>query len=136
MKWLFATPTRAIEAFSCILMLGFALALIVDDRMLALPDYRGFTDRWYLVIGFAAVGVICLQCLLRKTKHSLFCSGYSMILAALGWAAVGAQFGLSYPPLTLGQVAYTILSLFSLLAGLYNLKQSSKERGDGSMGHP
>lgn len=131
MNWLFRTPTKAIEAVSCIAMWGFAIVLAIDERVLELPSHTGFMQRWNLVAVFLLVGVVCASCLFKRTSNAVYCSGYTLLVVAMVWGIIGAQYIFSFPPLTLEMVLYPLLGLISWMAGLYNIKQSRRGPEDG-----
>ena len=117
-------PNRAFELFSTALLWLIGLALLIDDRMLRLHAYTGFAGKWWIVCGMLSLACIATYCLTRHRAAPRFCAGFVMLLAALGWAAISAQFFKAWPPLTLEMVVFPVLSAFCFLVGFKNIHDS------------
>ncbi len=124
MNWIFQNSTRVFELFSTLLLWGLGLSFLIDDRMLQFHAYSGFPGKWWVVSGMLALAAISSFCLSKHGAPSRFCAGFVMLLAALGWAIISAQFFKAWPPLTTAMVVYPCLSGFCFLVGFKNIHDS------------
>ena len=124
MKLQLSFPELTFEAFSTVLLWCLGLAILVDDRMLTLPAYIGFPNKWWMIIGLVCLAGINTYCLTQRGSTSRFCAGFVMMLAALGWGIISAQIFEAWPPLTLGMVVFPLLFGFCFLVSLKNIHES------------
>lgn len=111
------------EIFICALMAVFGAALLLEPDIVKNDIYRAFGDRE--IIGWAMIAIAtCLStCIFKITGKARHCAGFCMLLAAVAWSAISAQFIGGYPPFSMPMVVFPLISIFCAVSGFINIKQ-------------
>lgn len=129
-RYLFSTPTKAIEFLNGIALILFGLVFLLNGNMLG--KYRLYLDFNYVgplwVWGIVVIiGLIQLTHMRRDNLESNMVSAITLKVSALVWFLIAVMFGADYPPLSTGIGTYFILGLVDVLAGLHLSGQNDYE---------
>lgn len=129
-RYLFSTPTKAIEFLSGLSTTLFGLIFLLNGNLLGKYklylsfNYVGPLWVWGIVV---IIGLIQLNAMRRDTLESNTISAINLKVTAVVWFLIGVMFGADYPPLSTGVGTYFSMSLVNLMAGFHLSAQNDYE---------
>lgn len=129
-RYLFSTPTKAIEFLNGLATILFGLVFLLNGSILGKFklylnfNYVGPLWVWGIVV---MLGMVQLNSMRKDTLESNMLSAITLKVSALVWFLIAIMFGADYPPLSTGIGTYFSMGVVFVLAGLHLSGQNEYE---------